>query len=248
MGSSSVVSLHTHAFFEFKLYPFAPLCFPLFVMLSNSTAWLRVVTRQFSTQCFYSLLGVQRDADPDTIKSAYYRLAKLHHPDQQQDPAKSADFSLFTEAYSTLMDEEKRYEYDLKKGYLNAMDVDRMEECRTRYGSRYGIAYLVTKDLLKAAVNLDKALADEVAKDPYFAPKALFGLFRRRKPRTGGKEDEGKLLDDVRIFRQATILCLGLGFAVTYNATVYVIERHVYPTSSLQASSDLHRNSDRPSQ
>ena len=32
-------------------------------------------------QDYYELLGVARGADPDTIKSAYRRLAKDFHPD-----------------------------------------------------------------------------------------------------------------------------------------------------------------------
>ena len=29
---------------------------------------------------FYQILGVSRDADPDTLKSAYRKLARQYHP------------------------------------------------------------------------------------------------------------------------------------------------------------------------
>ncbi len=97
---------------------------------------LRTV-RWFSSKCHYEILGIQRDATPEQIKAAYYRLAKMHHPDAQQTSQGTELFGTMASAYETLMDEEKRYAYDLEKGYLNAVDVDRMEDLRTRYGSRY---------------------------------------------------------------------------------------------------------------
>lgn len=93
--------------------------------------------RWFSGKCHYEILGVKRDATPEQIKSAYYSLAKQHHPDTQSDPAKVSHFHTVSSAYETLIDEDKRYAYDLDKGYLNAMDVDRMEDWKQRYGSRY---------------------------------------------------------------------------------------------------------------
>ena len=35
---------------------------------------------------FYDLLGVSRDADADTLKRSYRRLARQYHPDINKDP------------------------------------------------------------------------------------------------------------------------------------------------------------------
>lgn len=58
---------------------------------------------------YYNILGVPRDADQDTIKKAYRKLAMQHHPDKGGDPN---EFQRISEAYDTLSDANKRYQYD----------------------------------------------------------------------------------------------------------------------------------------
>ena len=58
---------------------------------------------------YYDLLGVGREADKSEIKKAFYKLAKVHHPDRGGDEEK---FKEINEAYSILSDSEKRQKYD----------------------------------------------------------------------------------------------------------------------------------------
>jgi len=61
---------------------------------------------------YYAALGVARDADAETIKKAYRKLARRHHPDVSKDADAQARFQEIGEAYATLKDPEKRTAYD----------------------------------------------------------------------------------------------------------------------------------------
>jgi DnaJ-class molecular chaperone len=59
---------------------------------------------------YYRILGVDRNADDKTIKSAYRKLARKYHPDVAK--GKEDRFKEVTEAYEVLSDPEKRRRYD----------------------------------------------------------------------------------------------------------------------------------------
>jgi len=62
---------------------------------------------------YYQTLGVSRDADDKSIKSAFRKLARKLHPDVNPGNAKAeAGFKEVGEAYSVLSDPEKRKLYD----------------------------------------------------------------------------------------------------------------------------------------
>ncbi len=62
---------------------------------------------------YYEVLGVSRTASDQEIKSAYRKLALLHHPDRNpNNPDSEEKFKEATEAYSVLADAGKRQMYD----------------------------------------------------------------------------------------------------------------------------------------
>jgi molecular chaperone DnaJ len=62
---------------------------------------------------YYEVLGVPKDADADTLKKAYRKLAKMYHPDMHPgDKNAEEKFKEASEAYSVLSDPEKRKKYD----------------------------------------------------------------------------------------------------------------------------------------
>jgi DnaJ-class molecular chaperone len=61
---------------------------------------------------YYRILGVARDADDKTIKSAYRKLARKYHPDVAKGKDVGERFREVTEAYEVLSDPEKRRRYD----------------------------------------------------------------------------------------------------------------------------------------
>ena len=61
----------------------------------------------------YKTLGVSRNADQDTIKSAYRQLARKYHPDKNRgDKDAENNFKAVQEAYQVVSDSDKRAEYD----------------------------------------------------------------------------------------------------------------------------------------
>jgi molecular chaperone DnaJ len=68
---------------------------------------------------YYEVLGVGREADEGTIKSAYRKLAHQFHPDKNSgDQAAEERFKEVSEAYGVLSDPEKRARYD-RFGHTN---------------------------------------------------------------------------------------------------------------------------------
>ena len=62
---------------------------------------------------YYNVLGVNKSATPDQIKSAYRKLAVKHHPDKNKgDKAAEEKFKEASEAYHVLSSAERKQSYD----------------------------------------------------------------------------------------------------------------------------------------
>ena len=66
-----------------------------------------------SKQDYYDVLGVSKDADSSSLKSAYRKLAMKYHPDKNPGDVESEKkFKEVSEAYEILSNSEKRQAYD----------------------------------------------------------------------------------------------------------------------------------------
>lgn len=61
---------------------------------------------------YYQILGLQRTATADQVKTAYRRLARKYHPDVSKEANAEERFKEVQEAYEVLKDPEKRAAYD----------------------------------------------------------------------------------------------------------------------------------------
>ncbi|XP_063239313.1 dnaJ homolog subfamily C member 30, mitochondrial [Bacillus rossius redtenbacheri] len=98
------------------------------LMLCRRNPWVPLFknTQQFSVnsqhlKSLYDSLGLTPKATQSDIKTAYYKLSKIHHPDKNEGSQEAADkFRDITEAYEVLGNLGLRKRYD--KGILHRSD------------------------------------------------------------------------------------------------------------------------------
>ena len=71
---------------------------------------------------YYKILGVDKKANQDEIKSAYRKLARKYHPDVSKEANAEDKFKDLQEAYEVLKDSEKRAAYDQLGSYRSGQD------------------------------------------------------------------------------------------------------------------------------
>ncbi|APS00620.1 DnaJ C-terminal domain-containing protein [Pajaroellobacter abortibovis] len=91
-------------------------------------------------QDLYAVLGVPRDADAETIKKAYRKLAKELHPDRNPGDAKAeARFKNVNQAFQVLSNHQKKRLYDEfgEEGLREGFDPERVRQYQ-QWASRGG--------------------------------------------------------------------------------------------------------------
>lgn len=97
------------------------------------------------TKDYYSILGVSQKSASQQIKSAYYKLAKKHHPDNGGDETKMKEIN---EAYEILSDIDKKAEYDI--WYTRHCAVEHTEQNEKADKSGYYQPHNLTDEEMEA--------------------------------------------------------------------------------------------------
>mgnify|MGYP001954018235 CR=1 FL=1 len=92
-----------------------------------------LLVKKVASTKLYDLLEVSPDASTSEIKKAYYKKARVHHPDKGGDPEA---FKEITKAYTVLSDPEKRELYDERgeKGVERGPEPDADDMMRMFFG------------------------------------------------------------------------------------------------------------------
>lgn len=79
---------------------------------------------------YYEILGLTPDCETSQIKSAYRRLVRQFHPDINPNGANK--FKDISNAYDTLIDPEKRKQYDILNGIFKSKKTDNNNEVKNK--------------------------------------------------------------------------------------------------------------------
>lgn len=92
------------------------------------------------TENYYEILRVAPDADAETIRSAYRKMAQIYHPDKRANKKfANHKFKLIGEAYAVLSDPDKRSEYDQTIGASKENETKQAsEEFACRFSETFG--------------------------------------------------------------------------------------------------------------
>ena len=122
---------------------------------------------------YYDLLGVERDADAETIKLAFRALARELHPDVSEDAEGGKRFREVSEAYAVLSQEESRGLYDRLGWRGRGQGLSPRRESARVYASNPRVFLKDLESVLAGAVgghaDQPARVVAEVELDPYEA-------------------------------------------------------------------------------
>lgn len=102
---------------------------------------------------YYKILGINKNASELDIKKAYYKLAKIYHPDKNNTPD-NKKFTEINKAYNILSDSNKRRLYDLT-GCDTDMDYGNPSDIFTSFMQQFNNTEGLFKDCINNFGNLN---------------------------------------------------------------------------------------------
>ena len=140
-------------------------------------------------ESFFEVLGVQENAAPDVVQSAYFQLAKQFHPDRL--PPQLADvreaaarcFGRMSEAFQTLSDLEKRSRYvEVLRGKSGAAEEKQVERIvQATLDFQKADVFLRKHELTMAEAFAQKACTNDPGQPEYQALLAWIQVCKAEK-------------------------------------------------------------------
>lgn len=110
---------------------------------------------------FYELLGIKKDGTKEEIKKAYRDMVKRYHPDVNKSDEASKIIISLNEAKETLLDDDKRCEYDKLLNDINhsktySNDSTSYSAKKEEYKENYSESYVTRWQFLMTYLNFGK--------------------------------------------------------------------------------------------
>lgn len=146
---------------------------------------LQATAAKLKQQDHFEVLGLPRTADTNAVKLAYFKLAKLYHPDTVATDAppelaklKEDIFARIGEAYRTLGDEQARADYlvELETGGGDSgMDIAKLLAAEERF--RRGMNLVKARKFPEAVAALDEAIEANSEEGEFYAWRGYARFF-----------------------------------------------------------------------
>lgn len=144
---------------------------------------------------YYSILGVKSDSTEKEIRSSYYKLSFVHHPDKG---GEQSIFNEITEAYTILYDSVTREEYDMKSQYgKNYNEYFELFNIKVDYSYDYEKERLEAfkrNDVLNIVVEIDSDFKGSVEYDRWVKCKTCDGTGKDLTSKIVIKDNDGNVL------------------------------------------------------
>lgn len=158
-------------------------------------------------KCLYTVLGLPVRSSRKEIKSQFYKLSKLYHPDLADSDSewRKARFTEIIQAYSVLSDDKLRRQYDIDNGHIK-LRLSRPDPAS--YSQ-----YIRPTPFSKANLNHEQTPHEDLRK--------RWERLDRKSARTQSHKEEDEVYksmrqEDYRVFRNRAIV-------LTAGAFLYII-------------------------
>ncbi|XP_046740073.1 dnaJ homolog subfamily C member 30, mitochondrial-like [Diprion similis] len=225
------------------------------VCINLLTGKLQFSTSSLSFKNHYDSLGLSPKATQNDIKSAYYKLTMIYHPDKNKSEEAKHKFRKITDAYEILGSYKSRKMYDRGirpvSGSRRMEDRDpeevKKEDAQTRfYKSRLNRSKIVSSDGRTPIYNFD-----EWAKAHYGELFTQTSERRENSKRLQREKEDELLRSQQTAIGMPIILLVLFTFASVYtyrDSTSYDVNRVSRDTNDTHASSSsgINGNTNRP--